>query len=716
MDRPNPKPATGATDSALRSLDVPSLFTTLYALFLLVPVPGIRPVLPLLTALLIVPGLFLGLRAPLPVLRTVWRATAGLFIGCMAVANLVGAIPSFLALVSICLFLLIMHWFSPRGLREHLQIWALGALLLLVGGLMGGGLLGLVILVGWCVASAQLLNLLGHFRAGVSARRAPHEVAPVSLRSVWGVSPLLLLVTMLVFLAAPRFRAPTSMESQDLRLEPRDRVVVQAGFSETVSLRSMADIKLTEGIAFRVVAKGAAVAPSELRYRVNVLDDFDGWDWKRLATRADATALENKGGVVTFPPRDAQDGSAPVDVVGPRDWYEIEIVDLPGGVMPLPETAHAVDGIPPGRTIALELDGRLSVGGGRTPISYSVLATSFPAADADYPLLDGPVLQSHLAVPASLEEPLRLAIRGVVPNVDTLPVDKARILQSWLRRNGVYTLEVGDYQDGPGAIRRFIDEGLRGHCELFATAYALALRVEGIPSRLVTGFNPGSMDSTTDLLSVHHRDAHAWVEAWLPGRGWVAFDPTPSPVLSSDSGQLAGGAARRVFNEQTAALATAFEGYGYENQRRVLSRVRREVASFLRTWERGALLRAGARIARNAAEPVVLLAALILAAINGAAWLLYLRRPRVARPSRATEPRAEAPRLLRDILRALGGEIPRLAGADSPGRLIIVQGNRRGLDAADSEQLAELYTRWRYRGGDREVEREIRELLRRARS
>src|SRR5947199_10725762 len=30
--------------------------------------------------------------------------------------------------------------------------------------------------------------------------------------------------------------------------------------------------------------------------------------------------------------------------------------------------------------------------------------------------------------------------------------------------------------------------------------------------------------ATTEIYT---SDAHAWVEAWFPGRGWLIFDPTP---------------------------------------------------------------------------------------------------------------------------------------------------------------------------------------------
>ena len=68
----------------------------------------------------------------------------------------------------------------------------------------------------------------------------------------------------------------------------------------------------------------------------------------------------------------------------------------------------------------------------------------------------------------------------------------------------------------------------KGHCEYFASAMAVMLRTLGIPSRLVTGFQGGVLNPISGWSVVRASDAHAWVEAWIPGRGWMTFDPTPA--------------------------------------------------------------------------------------------------------------------------------------------------------------------------------------------
>jgi hypothetical protein len=66
-----------------------------------------------------------------------------------------------------------------------------------------------------------------------------------------------------------------------------------------------------------------------------------------------------------------------------------------------------------------------------------------------------------------------------------------------------------------------------GYCENFATAMAVMARTLGVPSRVVLGFTPGEPTGQEDVYVVRDRNAHAWVELWIPSQGWVRFDPTP---------------------------------------------------------------------------------------------------------------------------------------------------------------------------------------------
>jgi protein-glutamine gamma-glutamyltransferase len=77
----------------------------------------------------------------------------------------------------------------------------------------------------------------------------------------------------------------------------------------------------------------------------------------------------------------------------------------------------------------------------------------------------------------------------------------------------------------------FLLKEKKGYPEHFATAYAVMLRSLGIPSRLVTGFMPGTFNAFTGYYEVWNTDATAIVEVYFPRYGWVAFDPVPGRPL-----------------------------------------------------------------------------------------------------------------------------------------------------------------------------------------
>jgi len=68
-----------------------------------------------------------------------------------------------------------------------------------------------------------------------------------------------------------------------------------------------------------------------------------------------------------------------------------------------------------------------------------------------------------------------------------------------------------------------------GYCQYYASTMAILLREAGVPTRLAQGFLPG--ERTPDgKETVVNAGAHAWVEVYFPGYGWVDFDPTGGGV------------------------------------------------------------------------------------------------------------------------------------------------------------------------------------------
>jgi protein-glutamine gamma-glutamyltransferase len=116
--------------------------------------------------------------------------------------------------------------------------------------------------------------------------------------------------------------------------------------------------------------------------------------------------------------------------------------------------------------------------------------------------------------------------------------EKAIAIENHLRHDYGYTLDMLP-ADVPDPLANFLFDRRKGHCEYFASAMVVLLRTQGIPSRLVTGFQSGVYNPMTKLQVVRSSDAHSWVEAWITGHGWTTFDPTPADPGVTGEGVMA---------------------------------------------------------------------------------------------------------------------------------------------------------------------------------
>jgi transglutaminase-like putative cysteine protease len=92
---------------------------------------------------------------------------------------------------------------------------------------------------------------------------------------------------------------------------------------------------------------------------------------------------------------------------------------------------------------------------------------------------------------------------------------------------------------GPDPVLDFLFGRRSGHCEYFATAMVLLARAAGIPARFVAGYRVGEK-TPFGYYVVRERNAHAWVEVWMPGEGWTTRDPTPESFLPQNREHTSG--------------------------------------------------------------------------------------------------------------------------------------------------------------------------------
>jgi hypothetical protein len=98
---------------------------------------------------------------------------------------------------------------------------------------------------------------------------------------------------------------------------------------------------------------------------------------------------------------------------------------------------------------------------------------------------------------------------------------------------------------GEHAVDEFMFSTRSGFCEHYSSAFTVLMRAAGIPARVVTGYQGGELNDFGNYLIVRQRDAHAWTEVWLKGKGWVRVDPTsavsPARVSSGISAAIPSG-------------------------------------------------------------------------------------------------------------------------------------------------------------------------------
>jgi len=88
-----------------------------------------------------------------------------------------------------------------------------------------------------------------------------------------------------------------------------------------------------------------------------------------------------------------------------------------------------------------------------------------------------------------------------------------------------YTLNPGELETS-NTIDEFLFDSRKGFCAHYAGSLVYLMRSVGIPARVVLGYLGVEENPVANYYSVYQYNAHAWVEIWLQGRGWVKIDPT----------------------------------------------------------------------------------------------------------------------------------------------------------------------------------------------
>ncbi len=141
------------------------------------------------------------------------------------------------------------------------------------------------------------------------------------------------------------------------------------------------------------------------------------------------------------------------------------------------------------------------------------------------------IYNQYTQIPEGLPARVRFLANDIARGTRSV-YDRIKAIEHYLRQNYNYTLS----PQYPPADQDFVDyflfDGKEGYCSYYASAMCVMLRTVGIPARYVEGFVLPDQPDENNQYVVTNRNAHAWVEVYLEGIGWVTFEPT-TPYASA---------------------------------------------------------------------------------------------------------------------------------------------------------------------------------------
>lgn len=314
-----------------------------------------------------------------------------------------------------------------------------------------------------------------------------------------------------------RDRAYTARESYEIPDDRRERIN---------PLTELASGAGDDTVAFHATLDRVPTVLGHLRFRGLVLDSFDDAVWQ--APRG----AEVTGSDLPDDPA-AQAAAKPVR-------QRIEPGPALDGVVPTVGRAQTFDG-PDGLTVRVEpVAGTLSFDGRDGEESGPIDVTSSPS-EVDVAALGGLGLavsdEARAAtgspgLPVELDELLERVAGGAATPFDQV----ARLLAYFRATDGPLRESSKPFQldeDRPvgftlAEIGRFVSEdGHVGARMQFVVAFATMARAQGLPTRIVAGWEPAELPEPGRRFAVMDSDRTAWVEVGFADVGWIPFDPAP---------------------------------------------------------------------------------------------------------------------------------------------------------------------------------------------
>jgi len=327
---------------------------------------------------------------------------------------------------------------------------------------------------------------------------------------VIGIAALILAVAVPVFFLLPRV-------NWGMYRHPSGKTQFTSGFSDTVELGRIGDIKQSDVVVMRVKTdKPPSEMPLDLKWRGLSFDYYDGRVWKR--TDQSRRAVPIQGWYYKL-----ENSTQGTNLIRQTLFLEPMSTD----VIFATHKALALS-----RDVGLlwrdSSDSLYAAKPLTAKLRYSAVSDPIrpdPSNISDLRPIPSEVQKAYTQVPP--EDPRIAELAKQVTRSAKDRYGKAQALEKYLRTHYSYSLVLRGTPHSRDPLAMFLFDVQKGHCEYFASAMTIMLRQIGIPARLVNGFRIGEYNAIGNNWTVRQYDAHSWVEAYFPPYGWIEFDPTP---------------------------------------------------------------------------------------------------------------------------------------------------------------------------------------------
>lgn len=447
-----------------------------------------------------------------------------------------------MATVHLVLFAVVVRTFSVRRDRDYITLAILAFLMVLASAVLTVDSIFLFFFAGFMLMAVTTFILMemkrsahaASFQARHSSDEKEHRHLAFSLaRTTPALGFMILLGAAAIFFILPRM-STGHLGGYSYGTD------FSTGFSDRVQLGGIGQIQQSDAIVMHIKIDGDQGGQYLLHWRGVALANFDGRSWSN--PHQPFVLQRGMDGSFIVPPFGQgvqQASTTQLRRIASRSdhviHYRVLMEPIGTNVFFLAPWARRVNG--GYRALEIDSSGAVTDLDSQRPVStyeadsdISIPATAAleTASDSIPPFVEADLQLPHL-------DPRIPQLAQQITASASNNYDRATALEKYLKTHYGYTLQLPrTFVVDP--LANFLFERKQGHCEYFASAMAVMLRALHIPARVVNGFRGAEFNDVTGNYVIRAKDAHAWVEAYFPGYGWVTFDPTPGGAVNSPQG------------------------------------------------------------------------------------------------------------------------------------------------------------------------------------